>query len=363
VSPARVASVDVVPVDVPLQDPFVIARGAVATAACAFVRVTLDDGTSGYGEAAPFESLTGETRDGSVAALRRLGAVVAGTPLESPDPFAQRLTGAEPAEPAARCALECAVADARARSAGEPLFQHFGGADVREHTTDITLPILAEERIDQLAAGWYGKGFRTFKLKVGVDVDVEVRRVQRLAARYGDVRFILDANQGFDVTGAKSFIDSLAGLADRIDMIEQPVARADLAGMAALRGRGVAIAADESVFTREDARRVVADGAADIVNLKIMKSGLAETVVIAGIVREAGLRLMIGGMVETRLAMAFSFALVLGLGGIDFLDLDTPLLMGNDPLAGGYGYHGPRMRPWTESGVGMVPRTAFQSVG
>ena len=62
---------------------------------------------------------------------------------------------------------------------------------------------------------------------------------------------------------------------------------------------------------------------------------------------------MIGGMVETRVAMGCSFSLVLGLGGFDVLDLDTPLLLASDPVTGGYRYEGSRLQPWSESGLGM----------
>ena len=62
---------------------------------------------------------------------------------------------------------------------------------------------------------------------------------------------------------------------------------------------------------------------------------------------------MIGGMVETRIAMGCSFSLVLGLGGFDVLDLDTPLLLSTDPVTGGYRYSGPLLQPWHEDGLDM----------
>ncbi|HEX5132989.1 MAG TPA: dipeptide epimerase [Candidatus Krumholzibacteria bacterium] len=353
-----VVSVDVIPVDVPLTDPFVIARGALAAAACAFVRVRLADGSAGYGEIAPFTALTGETRDTSVTEAQAMAHLLVGTAASEWVETAARLAERHPRQPAARAGLECALVDACARSRNEPLYRMLGGADVRERVTDMTLPILAESRIDELAAGWYARGFRTFKLKVGIDPDAEARRVERLATRFADITFILDANQGFEPAAALSFTRSLVRWHPRIDMLEQPVARDDLDGMARLRSAGVPIAADESVFTLADARRVIAAGAADIVNLKITKTGFAETLEIARAVRAAGLRLMIGGMMETRLAMAFSFAIALGLGGIDFLDLDTPLLMADDPLEGGYRYDGPRLQPWSGAGVAMAPRPA-----
>jgi L-alanine-DL-glutamate epimerase-like enolase superfamily enzyme len=263
-------------------------------------------------------------------------------------------------EPAARCGLECAMVDALARSRGETLFHHWrslgGSPALCEHETDITLPILEETRIDELAAQWYARGFRVFKMKVGSDIDADVRRVEKRARIHPDVQFILDANQGFDVPGARELMRALSALASRIRLIEQPVAREDLDGMAALRADGrIPIAADESVFTLEDARRVIAHGAADCINLKIMKAGLSETIAIARAAKAAGLSLMIGGMMESRLAMSFSWSLVLATGWIDHLDLDTPLLMAHDPVEGGYAYRGPMLTLWDEPGVGIRP--------
>jgi L-Ala-D/L-Glu epimerase len=84
-----------------------------------------------------------------------------------------------------------------------------------------------------------------------------------------------------------------------------------------------------------------------------MKTGVAEAVEIASFAKASGLKLMIGGMVETRIAMGCSFGLVLGLGGFEILDLDTPLLLADDPVTGGYRYDGPRLQPWSEPGLDM----------
>lgn len=356
-----IAAVDVRPVDVELSDPFVISRGAVSTAALAYVRVKLADGTEGFGEIAPFTALTGETRARSIATAKDLSAMLVGCSCADWESLGAIMAGVAANEPAARCGLECAMVDALARARGETLFEHWralgGTPALREHETDITLPILEESRIDELAAQWYARGFRIFKMKVGQDVDKDVRRVERLASAHPDVDFILDANQGFDLKGARSMISALSSLTKRIRLIEQPVARDDLGAMASLRADAkIPIAADESVFSLEDAKRVIANNAADCINLKIMKTGLAETIAVARAARAAGLSLMIGGMMESRLAMSFSFSLVLATGWITHLDLDTPLLMADDPLEGGYQYRGPMLTLWNEPGVGMRPR-------
>lgn len=359
-----IASVEVWSADVPLTDPFVISRGRISVAECGFVSVRLTGDVTGYGEIAPFEALTGETRDRSVADARTLGATLLGKSAGAWRSVSAELEAAAPNSPAARTGLECAMVDALAHVRGIPLFEmwaDFGGRpDVRVRETDMTLPMLVDARVAELAADWYARGFRVFKLKVGdPNVDKDIARVETLAERYRDVSFILDANQGYDRAQAAAFVQRLAPLHQRIRLIEQPLARADVGGMAELCARSpVPIAADESVFTLADARRVIDARAAHVVNLKIMKSGLAQTIEIARAVRDAGLGLMIGGMMETRLAMGVSHSLVLGFGGIEHIDLDTPLLMSHDPWEGGYRYDGPRMLPSHDAGLGMRPRTA-----
>ena len=140
-------------------------------------------------------------------------------------------------------------------------------------------------------------------------------------------------------------------------MLEQPLVREDLDGLAAIRrDTGIPVAADESVRSLADARQVVAQQAADYVNIKIMKTGVMEAHKIALFTLASGLKLMIGGMVETRIAMGCSFSLVLGMKGFEVLDLDTPLLLDHDPVTGGYSYRGPYLSPWQESGLGMTLR-------
>jgi o-succinylbenzoate synthase len=362
-----IASIDVLPVDVELSDPFVISRGTLSVASLAYVRVVLADGTEGFGEIAPFTALTGETLEESIDMARLAAPDLVGESCADWEAHASGMMAAAPSQPSARCGLECAMVDALSRSRGVPLYEHWrdlgGEPALREHETDITLPILDAERVDELAAQWYARGFRIFKMKVGSDVDTDVRSVERLAGHHPDVSFILDANQGFDVAGARELVRALAAYTSRIRLIEQPVARDDLDGMAELRsGCPIPIAADESVFSLDDAKHVIAAHAADCINLKIMKSGLSETIAIARAARAAGLSLMIGGMMESRLAMSFSWSLVLATGWIEHLDLDTPLLMAADPLEGGYAYRGPMLTLWREPGVGMRPRTPGKGI-
>lgn len=140
-------------------------------------------------------------------------------------------------------------------------------------------------------------------------------------------------------------------------LFEQPVPGPNLTGLARVAREGsVPVAADESVRTAADAQRVATLGAARVVNIKLMKSGVAEALAIAAVARAAGLGLMIGGMVEARLAMSMSACLAAGLGGFAFVDLDTPLFLAADPFAGGYAQRGPALDLGPiEAGHGAFP--------
>ncbi len=349
-----IRSVEFWPVDVPITDPFVVATGTRTTAENVFLRVTLANGAQGYGEAAPFPEVGGETRESCLLALHRLGQAILGRSAADYRQIGFWFSEQAPNHPAARCGLETAVIDAHCRTSNIPMWRLWGGSDVRVRETDITIPIADLDKTVALARGWYAKGFRLFKMKVGKDVESDIRRLEAVHLALPEISFIGDGNQGFSRRDCLTFAQGVKACGGTMVLLEQPVMREDLDSMAAIRREtGIPVAADESVRSLADAQQVVARKAADYINIKIMKTGVAEAVEIASFAKASGLKLMIGGMVETRIAMGCSFGLVLGLGGFEILDLDTPLLLADDPVTGGYRYDGPRLQPWSEPGLDM----------
>ena len=338
-----------------MTDPFVVATGSRTVAENVFLRVTLSNGAQGYGEAAPFPEVGGETRESCLIALQRLGTAILGRSAASYTDVGRVLSEQALTNPAARCGLETAVIDAYCHSLNIPMWQLWGGVDVRARETDITIPITDLDKTVALARGWYVRGFRLFKMKVGKDVESDIRRLEAVHRALPGISFIGDGNQGFSRQDCLTFAQGVKKFCGTMALFEQPVVRDDLDSMAAIRREtGIPVAADESVRSLADAHEVVARGAADYINIKIMKTGVAEAVEIASYTKAAGLKLMIGGMVETRIAMGCSFSLVLGLGGFDVLDLDTPLLLANDPVTGGYRYEGSCLQPWSGPGLDMT---------
>jgi L-alanine-DL-glutamate epimerase-like enolase superfamily enzyme len=240
------------------------------------------------------------------------------------------------------------------RSLKIPLWAYFGGLSKEIIQTDITIPILSTKRSLELAKKWYDKGFRTLKMKVGSDHDREIELIAKIHQRHEDLQFIIDANQAFDENQALEFIRELKSRHCDIILFEQPLNRYDFIGMGRLKKLlNIPIAADESVFSVKDLQQVIKYGSADVVNLKIMKTGVFNALNIATTSLSMGLDLMIGGMVETRIAMGCSVSIAMGYCPIKYIDLDTPLLMASDPLIGGYSYCGPDIMPWESPGLGI----------
>jgi L-alanine-DL-glutamate epimerase-like enolase superfamily enzyme len=353
----EIETVDVWPVDIPLANPFRISQGSMDVARNAFLSLSLRNGHVGYGEMAPFPALTGETRSQCLEIAGAVAERIRGRSIEAFEAVSSQLRAEYPDHPSVRCGFETAMVDALCRTKGVPLYELWGGADIREYQTDITLPIGTIEEVLRAAEYWYGCGFRIFKVKVGKHLTDDVSRIHALDDAFRDVSFVVDANQGYSVDDARAMLEALGKLQCPVVAFEQPLRRHDFDGLVRLCGfTSIPICADETVVSIDDARRIAARQAADIVNLKITKSGLLETVEIARFCRANGLRLMIGGMVESRIAMACSFSLVLGLGGIELLDLDTPLLMSEDPVEGGFGYDGAMLEPWSQPGLGLRPK-------
>ena len=354
-----ICKVEFWPVDIPITDPFVVATGARTVAENVFLRVTLSNGSQGYGEAAPFPEVGGETRESCLRSLHQLSKVSLGRSASDYKEVGHLLSEEALMYPAARCGLETAIIDAYCHMANIPMWQLWGGTDVRARETDITIPITDLDKTVALARGWYVRGFRLFKMKVGKDVESDIRRLEAVHRALPGISFIGDGNQGFSRQDCLTFAQGVKRFGGTMVLLEQPVVRDDLDSMAAIRREtGIPVAADESVRTLTDAQEVVTRDAADYINIKIMKTGVTEAVEIASFTKASGLKLMIGGMLETRIAMGCSFSLVLGLGGFDVLDLDTPLLLAGDPVTGGYRYEGSRLQPWSGPGLDMNVETS-----
>jgi L-alanine-DL-glutamate epimerase-like enolase superfamily enzyme len=346
---------------VPLREPFVIATGRVDATRAVEVqaRVRWRGRTeTGLGEAACLPPVTREDQGDVLRAIERVGRELTDRPVAAGE-LEEALTSLLPHDPVARAGLETAVLDAMARCAGVPLRAMLGprGEATRTLETDITIAIGEPARMAELAREWVGRGFRALKIKVGKDVDADVRALEAIGRAAPQARLRIDANAGYTSSQAIAVARACdrLGLGEAIDCWEQPCAADDREGMrevaAAVRA---VVVADESVKGFDDFRELVRSRYAGAVNLKLAKLGGVLVAVRMGLeAQAAGLRIMAGGMVETRLGMTAAAHVACALGGVDFVDLDTAWLLADDPYAGGYEADGPHIRMPASSGLGV----------
>lgn len=233
-----------------------------------------------------------------------------------------------------------ALIDAVANSIRVPLWRLFGGVS-NTITTDITIPIVPPNEAADLAAKYYERGFSTLKLKVGKNLNSDIEVLRAIRAAHPHCSFILDANEGYTANEAIEVLDRLHEMGVTPVLFEQPVHRDDWEGLQrvshfAKDKYGISVAADESCRSLHDADKIIQGNLAHVINIKLAKLGVLGALEIIEVVRRSGVALMIGGMVETRLAMGFAGHLAAGLGCFSFIDLDTPLLLSDDPVVGGY---------------------------
>lgn len=358
--PTTIQSLDVAPLDMPLRAPFGISRGALAHAANVLVRVTLKDGTQGHGEAAPFPAYNGETQQGTLAALRRVAGQLVGSDASDWKAVGSRFrASAGPACGSALCALEMALLDAVTRSGATPLWRFFGNAGA-ELDTDMTVTTGSPGEAAEAAEAIRRRGIRTIKVKVGGSpggAAPDLARIGAILAAAPDSPLILDGNAGMGRAQASELAGGLKALGVAPILLEQWLARDDLEGMRALGAdTGWSVAADESVASADDARRVARSRAAQVINVKLMKDGISGALEVVQVARAEGLGLMIGGNVESILAMTASACFASGLGGFAYADLDTPFFLAENPFRGGFHMDGSRISvAHIERGHGVVP--------
>lgn len=343
-APTTIRSLTVETLDIPLHVPFGIAGGAQEIARNLLVTLELADGTRGYGEAAPFPAFNGETQASARSAIERVRAQVEGADVREWRPIAATLREAIGDSGSARCAIETAVLDALTRRAGLPLWAFFGGAGSALET-DMTITTGSVEEASTAALDILARGISTIKVKIGSgDLDLDLQRVVAIHAVAPDAPLILDGNGGMSADAALKLMGALHAQQIRPALLEQPVPGDDWEGLARLTRWGdVAVAADESAASAASVLRLALEQSVHVVNIKLMKCGVVEALDIAAICRAAGLRLMIGGMVESLLAMTMSAHFAAGLGGFEFVDLDTPMFMATNPFRGGFHQSGARL--------------------
>jgi o-succinylbenzoate synthase len=311
----QIAETDVWLVETPATGRTPNRYGTVTRLKRAIIRLQDEDGNEGWGEATPLEYFTGETAAGSAAILReaakRIEELPGGDLLASIGSLADFSK-----QPAARSGLETAILDLAGNQSGRPLSDWLGGEKRGELPMDSPLGLLSKEDAVKKIRKFLDTGVSTFKLKVGMDVEADAERVLGIRKAYPDgVHLRIDANGGFSPDEALRFC---AGIGDSaVEHFEQPVSPDEercLETFRKIREMGISVAVDESLFTPEDARRLIGEDAADVAVIKLIKCGgpLAARE-IAGIFADAGKSAVFSSPYESFIAKAAGVAVALSM--------------------------------------------------
>lgn len=287
-------------------------RGGVASGEKLIVKLLTDDGRVGLGEAAPIPSDWGHDADVFHLTIRRVLEPV----LVGSDPFdvegildrlAERLAYWHLSESLLmeRAGVDAALYDLMGQAAGQPAHRLLGGGFLGRVPVAAVLTLAEPDAMAAEAKAAQGLGYFDFKIKVGVDPVVDVERVRAVRDALGPGPQIrVDVNGGWTPAAAVKAIRAMERY--DLELVEQPLPRWDLDGMAFVRQKvDTPLMADESLHSVQDALALVQRQACDLFNIKYQRvGGLTHARKILAIAEAAGIRCMVGGELETGVGTA-----------------------------------------------------------
>lgn len=315
--------------ELPLEEPFVTSMRPIYGLGRILVEVETSDGIVGFGEAAPAHEVTGETAGSTFAVLEDVLApfVIGEDPLATEcltDKMRQFVDGSH----AAHAGIELALQDIRGKSADMPLFKLLGGhGDEARVSVPAVLSMKTPEEMAADAEDAVDDGYRQIKIKIGDDPDTDVHRIDHVAAAIpDDVSLKVDVNQAW--RDAKTTLSVMLAIEADLDALEQPVAPENVADLALVRERtDVPVMPDESVESPADASNLIRQGAGDVFNIKLMKTGgITEAVRLNAVAEADHRRAQLGSMVEGHIGTAAGVHFVAAFDNVIWNELVGPFM-------------------------------------
>ncbi|MHA1673745.1 MAG: mandelate racemase/muconate lactonizing enzyme family protein [Promethearchaeota archaeon] len=335
----KITEVEIYKINIDYTEPCNIALGNYDKAESVAIKIKTDSDIYGTGEASSDPYILGTCQ---------------GTDFEVAKYYARHLIGKNPLEVETRMqeinhalihnasirgTFDMALYDILGKTLDQPIYRLLGGTKRILHT-DLTVGMqdTVQETVDH-AVKIIEQGFESVKLKVGRPGLEDIQHISAVRKAVGeDMEIKIDSNQGWDVAQATVILKRIEPL--NILFSEQPLPVWDFVGMRQLRlGTSIPICADESLFDHHDALRLITTKACDYFNIKLMKSGGISTALkINNIAESAGIKCMIGCFDETRLGLTAAAHFTSAFPNVEFVDLDSALILKTDPTIGGIRY-------------------------
>ncbi|MTD30904.1 mandelate racemase/muconate lactonizing enzyme family protein [Planomicrobium sp. YIM 101495] len=318
----------------PLKEPFIISYATYPDMPAVILELETDTGLIGFGESVADEHVTGEFFLGAFENLKEVlvPAILGMNPFDI-EAIHAKMDSALVRNPAAKAAVDIACFDLMGKATGLPVYQLIGGKTNERLTYPKVLSIESPEIMATKAVQAIEDGYTSLKLKVGADkAQDDVDRIKAVREAVGPaVPIRVDVNQGWKTPGiASAAVRQLEGL--DLSWIEQPIRMSDLHGLAEIRTKtAVPIMADESLQTMEDLLEIIRLGAADVINIKLMKcGGIYPAAQLAKTAEAAGLACQVGSMVESSVGSAAGYHTAMARNNIETTELTGPLLFSEE---------------------------------
>jgi L-alanine-DL-glutamate epimerase-like enolase superfamily enzyme len=339
-----------------LHTPFVTALRTTDVVQSTLVEIVDSDGFSGWGEAPQVWRVTGESLAGARACISGpLADVVRGRSVDDLNTLTREIAHAVVGNHGAKSAVDVALHDLAARRLGISL-PRFLGTSCHVVSTDVTLSASGSSELAVVAQKRAAEGFDVLKIKVGLNADNDVESVTRIREAVGaEVRIRLDANQGWTVREAIRVIRQLEQRAVDVELVEQPVAAADLDGLAHVTARvDTMVMADESVFGMRDLAQVIHRRAADLVNIKLAKcGGLSSAAAMVRLADAHDVGWIVGSMMEGPVGVGAAASLAAAFSPRLSCDLDAAWWLAEPSVIGGLRYSGNAVHLPQTAGLGI----------
>lgn len=294
----------------------------------------------GYGAASETAVITGDTNNSIISAIEYMKIFLIGKDISNFEKMIQIVNNCIIGNTSAKAAIDMALYDLYGKLYNAPLYKLLGGYRNRL-ITDFTISLKSPQEMAEDSFEAVSKGFNILKIKVGDNPDLDIKRLQSIRKAVGNrISIRVDANQGWRPKDAVYVIRRMEQDDIKISLAEQPVLAQDIDGLKYVTDNvHIPILADESVFSDMDAMKIINKRAADMINIKLMKTGgIYNALKIISLAETVGMKCMIGSMMESMIGITAAVHLGAAKASIIEADLDVPLLCSNNPIKGGITY-------------------------
>lgn len=352
----KITDIKIGHIAIPLNKTFVTSLRTISTAELVVVKIETDIGIFGFGDAPSSGAITGDTINSISAAIDQyIKPKFLGRTIDSLNEALLILDQSLLNNHVAKAAVDIALYDLFSKSIGIPLYKYLGGSN-KVLTTNMTIGIASTEVMVKDSIRAVERGFNDLKIKVGLDTGQDIERLKSIRNAVGPkISLRIDANQAWSPKEAIKILNKMEMEGLDIELIEQPVKAWDIEGLKRVTDSvNIIVMADESAYSVTDTLRVLKMGAADMLNIKLMKAGgIHNAINICTIAEAFGVPCLIGSMLESKISVTAAVHLAMSKSIITKIDLDGPLLFSDEPIIGGAFYSESQISVHTEPGLGI----------